>query len=184
MNILHYVGTVIMLVVGAGTVDAQQEGILPGNSDRPLNGLLEMTVVDDIATGTASGARAQGSVLVIRIKNIARVPIEIAQTYPELDFPLEVRDENGQVVPLTEGAKVLPAFSGGVHVGSIRSIKLYPDERYEARIDVSRFYDVKPGRVYTVRIKTSIGPRVDALGKTVDRELRRSVRMTIPISER
>lgn len=177
--------TLIMSMWCCGLV-AQEKNAVLLSPDRTDNGLLQISVTQDGNASQVSSNERRPGRLVIKIKNISPAQLFIEDTMPELDFPLNVIDEAGQPVSLTEEAKKYAFLRdpvGYIHVGRIRSVKLYPDEIYEKEIDVSRLYELKPGHTYTVRVKTALGPSRDHARHAVDRNLSKTVTLVMPSTQ-
>lgn len=161
-------------------LNAQPSHAASQGTDRPRNGLLELSLKDARSELSSLRSGPVGVILVV-IKNISSAQLSIDITYSEFDFPVVVLDESGQQVPRTEHGKgIAEQLKHGIFVGRIKSRKLYPDDVYEEKFDLTRLYELKPGHTYKVRVETKMGPLQDHAQNPVDRHLSRTMNLVIP----
>jgi hypothetical protein len=87
------------------------------------------------------------------LKNISKTGIRLIDSNILHDYKVLVTNESGEPAPLTQtGDRALRAS----YFSSRRLVKLRPGEESKGQIELSSFYDLKSGSVYTITIERQI----------------------------
>jgi hypothetical protein len=104
-----------------------------------------------------------GAPLILRwsLKNISGTEIRFVKSNTLADFKILFHDERGRSVPLTPNG--VRAFEAS-YFTSRKMIMLRPEEELKQEIDLTSMYQLKPNKVYTIRVERQIAtsdPRVN-----------------------
>lgn len=165
-----------------------QEGIIPA---RALNVALpgwKSFQLSQRRQEPAVDVQWLGRVL-ISLRNVSQVDVMVPKTSVNVDYAFEILDEAGIRAQLTERGKKLPT-SETEHSHMVHSIQLkvlVPGEEFVEQFDVSAYFQLEPGREYTLRVRRWVGGRFtsseDLVAQRKDEnagfksELRRSIKL-------
>lgn len=90
-------------------------------------------------------------VLVATIKNVTDQRVLLYETNFLLDYKIEVRDEAGRKIDLTEAGVRRHRDAGGYY--GWKPVYLSPGKRFEERFDIAGLYDLEPGGTYRIRLR-------------------------------
>ena len=158
----------------------------PREEDHPSNGVVELTV-KPIADLNLLGNPAPQEVypwtglIEIGILNVSSGMVRLDEGGEWDEYTFTVLDSSGKSVPLTERGK--KESDRAAHPDphrillSASVIELAPLREFKDKVDLSEYYQVRPGQPYKIGIKRTKGlPTVDEGGKPLKRvEVSRTV---------
>ena len=180
----------LSLIVSAATADSWQDRPVQASGDNISNGVLELRVehlktsLPDLYNSTKlSTNEAQLCCpILITLKNVSLEPVEFMTTIPELDFRVEVLDDSGKKIPLTEAGHRISRTAEDPWILSRQRQKLMPGEQYATVLHLGLYYQMNPGASYSLKVMRTVAKR-ELSGKIVESKLIRSL-MTTPRAEK
>ncbi len=163
--------------------------------DHPSNGVVELIVTPAPAPphrphklGDPPEIYALWEGLLnVRVRNVSLGPARVDETDWLFEYTIQVLDASGRPVPMTERGKSRaeeasrPRNPYGYY-GPASAFSLAPGEDVYGQLDISKIYQVQPGKPYTIKLKRTSGlPTVDEYGKPVQR---RELSCTVVIDEK
>jgi hypothetical protein len=92
-------------------------------------------------------------VIEISLANATNEELFFAMGHPSLIYNIDIRDSDGNIIPLTRYGEQEEMKKSRRHIYRIR---LGPEETYKEHVILSRFYDLSMAGKYTVKIKRRI----------------------------
>lgn len=178
------------LATSAETAHSWQDRPIQASADITSNGVLELRVEQmkaslqdrSYSNKLAANETQMWCPILITLKNISLEPVEFMTTIPELDFRLEVLEESGKKVPMTEAGHLLSGPADDTWILSRRLRKLMPGEHYATVLHLALYYQINPGANYSLKVMRTVTKR-DLSGKIVESKLIKSL-TTMPRLEK
>ena len=180
----------ISLAASASTAHSWQDRPIQTSANITSNGVLELRVDQlravpqdrSYSNKLSANETHLWCPILITLKNISLEPVEFMTTRPELDFRLEVLEESGKKVPLTEAGHRLSAPADDTWILSRQRQKLMPGEQYTTVLHLALYFQLNPSARYFLKV-TSTVPKRDLSGKIFESKLIKSL-MTTPRAEK
>jgi phage FluMu protein gp41 len=105
--------------------------------------------------------RGEPILLKLTLKNVSQKELFVAESTAEKVYDIDVRDERGELVPLSEKGKRL--YREPIMFDGVISVKVAPGQEQNVTIDLSKIYNVTATGIYSVTARRTV-PKLDRSG--------------------
>jgi hypothetical protein len=99
-------------------------------------------------------ASGEAIMLKVSLRNTTNAPLHIMGTIFDVDCQTEVRNDKGELVPLTEYAKHLPRMNG-IHI-SMGRISIGAGQEAQEALQVNRLYEMSAPGEYSIVLRRGV----------------------------
>lgn len=98
--------------------------------------------------------------LTVKLKNITKDVLTHVESRPDYDYSIEVKNAQGEIMPLTRYGKGIHDVKTYFGIGSV---EVWPDEEVGAKFIVNRIFDMTQEGGYTITVTHGV-PKRDKTG--------------------
>ena len=150
-------------------------------SVQPSNGVLELSAAPILGPDRRPASQRHdvyglwAGLVEVKIRNVSGGVVRLEETAIMSEFAVYVLDSAGAAVTRTERGRRVEGAEAAKRsvVLSSTLVQLVPLQETTREVDLSNFFEIRPGQAYKVTIRRSQGiPKIDAAGKPLkDAEL-------------
>lgn len=167
----NHIGTTAILLVPCL---AQGQTPPPVAPVRPSNGVLEMSAAPILGPDRRPASQRHdvygpwAGLVDVKIRNVSGGVVRLEETAIISEFAIEVLDSAAAAASRTERGRRVEGAEAGKRsvVLSSTLVQLVPLQETTREVDLSNFFEIRPGQAYKVTFRRSRGiPKTDADGK-------------------